>query len=255
MNETSTPVGVRKKFWSFFAQAGAKGAVNDKDHNKPLDLWSEAYLVSGHIPGNGSDSTGTTPLWTASLHLLVFICFPPVSKYITQGQTKDRETFKKRGGRKSGREEGRRELREMIILFNHILDGSQVVCGTESKTERVSEERSVRETMWEGGGRNGWKEPERGRRWEGDLRRGREVMSLRAEPLEAVWSAAALKQEYQHSSCVSVCVCTCVCVCVCLYVCVCMCVWGRVTLIPVNAHKCWIQQESGVRAETGRDPF
>lgn len=73
---------------------------------------------------------------------------PSVSKYITQGQTKDRETFKKRGGgRKSGREEGRRELRELIILFNHILDGSQVVCGTESKTERVSEERSVRETM------------------------------------------------------------------------------------------------------------
>lgn len=62
VNETSTPVSVRKKFWSFFAQAGVRGAVNDKDHNKPLDLWSEAYLVLGHIPGNGSDSTGTTPL-------------------------------------------------------------------------------------------------------------------------------------------------------------------------------------------------
>lgn len=79
-----------------------------------------------------------------------FHLFPStVSKNITQGQTKDRETFKKKGGggRKSGREEGRRELRELIILFNHILDGSQVVCGTESKTERVSEERSARETM------------------------------------------------------------------------------------------------------------
>lgn len=39
-------------------------------------------------------------------------------------------------GRESGREEGRRELRELIILFNHILDESQVVCGIESETER-----------------------------------------------------------------------------------------------------------------------
>lgn len=70
-----------------------------------------------------------------------------VSKNITQGQTKDRDIKKKGGGGGGGREEGRRELRELIILFNHILDGSQVVCGTESKTERVSEERSARETM------------------------------------------------------------------------------------------------------------
>lgn len=82
------------------------------------------------------------------LSICCFHLFPSTdSKNITQGQTKDRETFKKGGGRKSGREEGRRELRELIILFNHILDGSQVVCGTESKTERVSEERSARETM------------------------------------------------------------------------------------------------------------
>lgn len=39
-------------------------------------------------------------------------------------------------------EEGKRELRELIILFNHILDEGQVVCSTEGKTER-SEKRVV----------------------------------------------------------------------------------------------------------------
>lgn len=42
----------------------------------------------------------------------------------------------KKGREESGKEEGRRELRELIILFNHILDEGQVVCGTESETER-----------------------------------------------------------------------------------------------------------------------
>lgn len=60
-----------------------------------------------------------------------FCCFQAV----TRGQKKDRERPKKKG-RESGREEGKRELRELIILFNHILDEGQVVCGTESETER-----------------------------------------------------------------------------------------------------------------------
>lgn len=82
-----------------------------------------------------------------SLRLLFsFVSFHSFQEHNTGSDERQRD-IKKGGGRKSGREDGRRELRELIILFNHILDGSQVVCGTESKTERVSEERSARETM------------------------------------------------------------------------------------------------------------
>lgn len=45
VNETSTPVGVRKKFWSFFVQAGARGGLLMIRTITNLDLWSEAYLV------------------------------------------------------------------------------------------------------------------------------------------------------------------------------------------------------------------
>lgn len=57
----------------------------------------------------------------------------------------------------------------------------------------MSEERSVRETVREGGGgrkrgkerwRNKWKERGRGRMRKGLMERGRDGMSLRAEPLE-----------------------------------------------------------------------
>lgn len=63
----------------------------------------------------------------------MFFCYR-LQEHNTGSDERQRDIKKK--GRESGREEGRRELRELIILFNHILDESQVVCGTESETER-----------------------------------------------------------------------------------------------------------------------
>lgn len=68
---------------------------------------------------------------------LFFMCFFSYVLWTLRNATQGREKHKKRKReRESGREEGRRELRELIILFNHILDEGQVVCGTESETAR-----------------------------------------------------------------------------------------------------------------------
>lgn len=71
-------------------------------------------------------------------------------------------------------------------------------------------------------GREGERDVERGgttngkrgreRMSEGLMETGREVMSLRAEPLEAAWSAAALKQACTYAHTYSVCLCASVCV-------------------------------------------
>lgn len=55
-----------------------------------------------------------------------------LNKCNTGSEERQRDIKKEERERESGREEGRGELRELIILFNHILDEGQVVCGTES---------------------------------------------------------------------------------------------------------------------------
>ena len=112
----------------------------------------------------------------SSFAFLVFMCFFLSSsidaKNVTQGQEKHRETYTK----KEERAEGRRE--------NHILDRGQVVCGTECETEmgERGEECEGEGGRKRGGGINGRRGREKMRK--GLMERGREGMSLRAEPLE-----------------------------------------------------------------------
>lgn len=161
------------------------------------------------------------PYWLSasfysSFSFTVFMCFflswSVDSKNITQGPE---ERQRQKIGRESAKEEGRRELRELIILFNHILDEVQVVCGTESETERDEWGQECEGDSKSGrggrqkerdGGINGKRGREKMRR--GLMERGREEMSLRAEPLETARSAAALKQvcTYANSYYVYVCV-------------------------------------------------
>lgn len=86
----------------------------------------------------GSPHPFTVPL--LSLFSCVFVFFLSLSLMIYRLQERNRGSEERQRDikrkRESGREEGWRELRELIILFNHILDGGQVVCGTESETER-----------------------------------------------------------------------------------------------------------------------
>lgn len=99
-------------------------------------LWVRDYVT-------GSEADWQSSSFYSSFAFAVFMCFCfflSLSLMIYRLQERNRGSEERQRDikrkRESGREEGWRELRELIILFNHILDGGQVVCGTESETER-----------------------------------------------------------------------------------------------------------------------
>lgn len=88
--------------------------------------------------GDGGNTVGSLCYWklaVLTVFILLHYLFSSLLSYSTGSEERQRNP-KKKERRESGREEGKWELRELIILFNHILDEGQVVCGTESETEK-----------------------------------------------------------------------------------------------------------------------
>lgn len=116
--------------------------MEDQEVVMVVILW-EAYV------------TGNWLYWQFLFFYITF--FSSLLSYSTGSEERQRNP-KKKERRESGREEGKWELRELIILFNHILDEGQVVCGTESETEKGEwGEEYERVSKWE----RGWEKEKR----------------------------------------------------------------------------------------------